>query len=291
MKTIVAIVATGEMGSGIGRRLVESGFEVRTNLAGRSPATAGRARAAGLADGDDAWLAEADLFLSVVPPAAAMETAERFAAAFRAAGRAPVYVDLNAISPVTSAGVGTVVEASGARFVDGGIIGTAPRPGYTGPFIYVSGPHGAELSRLGAAGLDVTILKGPNGAASALKLSYAAIMKGLTAVGSASLVGAERAGLADALLRQLARSEPELAAWFSRQIPKMYPKTGRWVREMEEISSFFATEEGGAVFDGAARLFETLSRDDERGAACRAVLQSRFPAPPQPGKADTDASA
>ena len=37
------------MGAGVGRRLHESGAEVRTLLTGRSPASAERARAAGMA--------------------------------------------------------------------------------------------------------------------------------------------------------------------------------------------------------------------------------------------------
>ena len=56
-----------------------------------------------------------------------------------------VYVDANAVAPGTARAIGDVVEAAGARFVDGGIIGPANRkPGAAR--IYLSG-HAAARSR------------------------------------------------------------------------------------------------------------------------------------------------
>src|SRR5260221_303857 len=48
MSITIAVVAQGMMGSGVGKRLHESGAEVRTLLSGRSAASADRARAAGM---------------------------------------------------------------------------------------------------------------------------------------------------------------------------------------------------------------------------------------------------
>src|SRR5262249_19161294 len=96
----------------------------------------------------------------------------------------------------------------------------------------------------------------------ALKMSYAGITKGLTALGSAMLLAATRAGAADALRRELADSQPALFAWLSRQVPGMYPKAYRWVAEMEEIADF-VQEDGAArgIFEGAAELYERLAAD------------------------------
>src|SRR5947199_4404298 len=103
--TRIAVVAMGEMGAGVARRLVERGAEVFTSLAGRSGASAERARAAGVTETDDSALIETDMLLSIVPPAAAGATAERFlpliAKAGNKAGKKPVYIDCNAIAPQT----------------------------------------------------------------------------------------------------------------------------------------------------------------------------------------------
>ena len=84
-------------------------------------------------------LAGADFLLSIVPPADAVSLAERLSGALARAARKPIYVDLNAVNPQTTKKVAKIVQAAGARFVDGGIIGGPPRAGYDGPAYYVSG--------------------------------------------------------------------------------------------------------------------------------------------------------
>jgi len=139
--TVIGIIAQGTMGAGVGRRLRESGAEVRTLLAGRSPASAERARAAGMTAATDerALLEGADFFLSILPPGEAEPLARRLAPTLTALGRKPVYVDCNAVSPQTAIRIGEVIAPTGADFVDAGIIGGPPRPGYS-PAIYASGP-------------------------------------------------------------------------------------------------------------------------------------------------------
>jgi 3-hydroxyisobutyrate dehydrogenase-like beta-hydroxyacid dehydrogenase len=264
------------MGSAVGRRLVEHGFEVRTSLAGRSNATVGRALEAGMRDGDAAWLAVSDIMLSIVPPTQALPVARQFAEACRSVGGAPIYVDLNAINPATVREIEDAVSSAGCAFVDGCIIGTLPRSGYDGPFLYCSGPHAGKVSILSSCGLKIDILDGPNGAASALKMCFAAIMKGLTAIGSASVLAAVRVGAADALRQELSRSQPELMAWFDRQIPAMYPKTYRWVAEMAEIAAFLQEREGADIFTAISRFFELMSDGGDQSTATLRTLKSQF---------------
>ena len=138
MAPVVAVIAPGMMGSGVGQRLVENGVEVRTSLAGRSDATLARAKAAGMVGASDEQIAASDIILSILPPGDAAGLVERLAPALRAATRKPVYVDCNALDPATVLRIARVVQETGATFVDGGIIGGPPRPGYT-PRIYLSG--------------------------------------------------------------------------------------------------------------------------------------------------------
>jgi len=72
----------------------------------------------------------------------------------KSAGADLVFVDCNAISPDTTRKVGDIVTASGARFVDAGIVGSAPKIGGAGPGFYASGKHAdafAVLTDHGAA--------------------------------------------------------------------------------------------------------------------------------------------
>ena len=68
----VAIIAPGNMGAGVGRRLTENKVTVLTSLAGRSEESVKRAREAGMQPVEERALAEADFFLSIVPPGDAL---------------------------------------------------------------------------------------------------------------------------------------------------------------------------------------------------------------------------
>ena len=95
-----------------------------------------------------------------------------------------------------------------------------------------------------------------------MKLSYAGITKGFTALGAMMLLAASRAGTDAALRAELAQSQPHLLAWLTRQLPRMPDKAYRWVAEMEEIAAFTeADPAAAALFTAAAGLYERLAAD------------------------------
>ncbi|MCB8879574.1 NAD(P)-dependent oxidoreductase [Acidisoma cellulosilytica] len=274
----VAIIAPGAMGAAIGQRLVENGVEVRTSLTGRSPSSRQRAEAAGLQPVSDEAIAACDFILSIVPPGEALALATRLAPVLAQTTHRPVYVDCNAISPATAQTVSMAFPSPQVRFVDGSIIGGPPKPGTRGPSLYVSGADATALTALNAHGLVVKLLDDRIGSASALKMSYAGITKGLTALGSAMILAAGRHGAAEALRAELAESQPELLQRFAQSVPDMAPKAYRWVAEMEEIADFAG--EDAAIRDiylGMARLYADLAEDQAgdkaKAAHLRAFLQ------------------
>lgn len=267
----IAIIAQGAMGAGIARRLTAHGLRVLTSLEGRSAASAARAAAAGMEAVAPEALAQADMLLSVLPPSEALALAERCAPLLRPG---QVYADCNAISPAMAGRIGAVLAPTGCAYVDAGIIGGPPREdGYT-PKLYASGPHATRLAALEAHGLKVPVLDGPIGAASALKMSYAGITKGLTAIGSAMVLAADRAGAAAALHAELSESQSALMPWLGRFIPSMFDKAYRWVGEMEEIADFLGEDRGEqAIYQGAAALYTRLAEDHAGGGEEIAALR------------------
>jgi 3-hydroxyisobutyrate dehydrogenase-like beta-hydroxyacid dehydrogenase len=276
MTTTIAVVAAGSMGSGVGRLLAEHGARVPTLLDGRSDATVKRARDAGMIAATACEIAQSDFILSIVPPGRARQLAEQLAPALHASAKNPIYVECNAINPETAAAIGEIVRAAGAIFVDGAIIGGAPKPGAKGPTFYISGEEADRAMALGDYGLTLHQLDGGIGAASALKMAYGGITKGLTAVGSMMILAASRAGMAEALGRELARSQPALFPWFARQVPAMFPRAYRWVAEMEEVAAFAnADPAASAVFRGAASFYARIA-DDREGANAEAGPLAEF---------------
>jgi len=264
MTPIIAIIAPGNMGAGVARRLTENKVTVLTALAGRSAASGERARAAGMTAVSERELAEADFLLSIVPPGEALALARRLTPVLTAANKKPVYVECNAVSPQTMLKIADVIAKTGCRFVAAGIIGPPPKPGSSNTKFYASGAAAKDFAKLNDYGLIVRVLDGELTAAHALKMSYAGITKGFTALGATMMLAATRAGAAEALKAELAESQQQLLGFLSRQMPGMYGKAYRWVAELDEISSFVGEDRPEhEMLAAAARLYERIADDFE----------------------------
>jgi len=258
----IGIIGTGEMGSGIGGWLVAHGADVSTSLEGRSASSAERVRRAGIAAVADlnAVARTSAIVLSIVPPGQALGVAAAFAAACDGEAVTSVFVDCNAIAPETSRAVGETVESARLSYVDAGIIGGPPSEGYDGPRIYACGRHVATFAELNAYGLHVVPIDGEIGTASALKMCYGGITKGVIGVGAAMFACAERAGVGSVLAEEFASSQNVLNTHMTRNLPGMYPKAYRWVAEMREIASFGGDEPGvAAMYEGLAERYSAIA--------------------------------
>jgi putative dehydrogenase len=258
----VIVIGNGEMGSAVAQALAAAGAQVRTSLRGRSAESRERARRAGLTviDDDDELLRGAAFLLSVVPPGQARAVGERFAGPLKRAATPPIYADCNAVAPATTSAIGELIERSGASYVDGSIVGPPnfDRSRPSSARIFVSGPQSARLLEL--KGIEWIRLEGPVGAASALKMAYAGLTKGLTALGAAVIMGANRYQVAGALKTELNRSAGGILRHLSNTIPSVPRKAYRFVAEMEEIARFAGGRDtGGTIYEGTAAIYAFLA--------------------------------
>ena len=124
----VAILSPGDMGHAVGRALGEHGLDVITCLQGRSERTKGLARQANIRDVPtlEEMVSQADLVLSILVQAEAIDVAHRVADAIRRTGAEIFYADCNAVSPRSVATMDAVIRDAGGRFIDGSIVGYPP---------------------------------------------------------------------------------------------------------------------------------------------------------------------
>lgn len=275
---VIGVIGMGEMGASLAARLVRGGACVVTSTSGRSAASVQRAQQAGVECVDEDTVAQAACLLSVVPPAAAMDTARQWSTVLADGGRGPVYMDCNAVSVDTVRRIEACFSGSGVRFVDGCIIGPPGAPESPGPVLYLAGEQPADVSLLLRHGLLARSTQGPVGAASALKMAYAGINKGFTALAAAMILAATRSGAGDALCKEMAASQPHLLAHLSRTLPDMYAKAWRWDFEMRQVSEFAAHDPDVArLYDAMGAFFGQLGRDwaesKEAAASIDAFLQ------------------
>lgn len=253
----VGLMTPGDMGQAVAMQIKARGFTVCTALDKRSERSKKLAREGGLTDlgSIERLVSECDVVLSVMNPGSAVDFARDAAAALRATGRKTLIADCNAISPDTVHEIAGIVEKAGGRFLDGGIIGSPPR-GTTKTNLYVSGPGAADLEPLGGPQLKVTVVSERIADASALKMCYGAINKGMQALWLEIMIAAQRLGVDGLLEQQLRQGRSELYDWAHGQFPTLTPKAYSWVPEMLEISKTLGTSGiTPKVFQGAADIF------------------------------------
>ena len=242
----------------VGATLAGGGARVLWASAGRTKATESRAREAGLEDAGAlaSVVRESQVIISVVPPHGALDLARTVAGL----GFRGMYVDGNAVAPETAREIGHVVEATGARFVDGGIIGPPARKRGT-TRLYLSGPAAPDIAALFSAGpVDAMVLDAPAGAASALKMAYAGWTKGSSALLAAIRAFAMAEDVDSALLAEWKISQPDAPARSERAFTDSARKAWRFVGEMEEIARSLAGTGLPAGFHEAAReIYDRLS--------------------------------
>jgi len=252
----IALLHPGEMGAAVGACLVSRGVRVVWASENRSLATRQRAECAGLEDlgSLESALAASDAVLSICAPSGALDLARQVAAH----GYQGICIDANAISPAHSREIGQLVEKNGDRFVDGGIIGLPPTPDRV-VRLYLCGPHALAIAALFAGSqTEALVIDRPVGAASALKMCYAACNKGETALLGIIRSLARCEGVDETLLKEWADSQPGVAER-SDNIAKRARKAWRWAGEMEEIAASFDAANLPSGFLANAEIYRRLT--------------------------------
>lgn len=256
----IGILHPGQMGTAVAAQAVAVGARVIWCPEGRSEATAERAAEAGLESvaALSDLLSQADIVLSVVPPAFAEDLAHQVASV----GYTGIYVDANAISPERTRRIARILPA--AKFLDGGIIG--PPPSRTaGARLYLSGPESAmkQVQEVFAdTSVSVPLLDGGVGKASALKIAFGSFQKATRALAAVSHALAEHHGVRTELLTEAERmgssalSQPDY-------LPSVAARAWRWGPEMREVAAALAEAGLPADFAVAAETVFQLWDGDK----------------------------
>ena len=258
----IAVLAAGEMGAGVGRQLGDAGHAVSTVVADRGRETVERAAEAGMLAKPDlpTLLADAEVVLSILPPAVSQSVAAEIAGVVRDTGRGFIFVECNAISPAHVQIIAGLFEQLPCTFVDGGIIGGPPRDDYR-PHLYLSGTIADDLDAILSPAFDVRWLGTEIGTASAMKMCYAAITKGVNSLLTAALLAAGRYELLEELSAELSESQPALLARAEKYVSRLPSDAERWAPEMRFIAETF--DDVGVPPDfhrGAAEILEILAK-------------------------------
>lgn len=259
----IGLIHPGAMGASVGAAARSNGHSVFWASQGRSADTVARAQKANLeAVGTVADLvAASEIVLSVCPPHAAGDVAQEV----MALGFTGIYVDCNAVSPNRTRAIQQLVESAGATYVDGGIIGGPAWKREAGTSLYLSGVRAAEVSACFTdSALQAPVISDRIGAASALKMTYAAFTKGSTALLTAILGVAEKEGVRADLARQWGE---DFTTKTLQRVCANTAKAWRFEGEMYEIAETFrGAGLPGGFHQAAAEVYKRLASFKEQDA-------------------------
>ena len=269
----VGILYPGDMGHGVGRVLLEDGFNVVTTLVGRSERTRRLCASAAISvlDSMTEMVHRADMILSIIPPTAATTVATDFAAAVQETGRTPVFVDANAISPMTAQEVGTIIAPTGAPYLDACIVGPA-RDVRGRCIFYVSGPQARLFEEQYGKSLRTHLLGEQIGQASAFKMVFSGLNKGLAALLYELTSAAQDFGFLDELLLRYKALLPGVMEALEWLVPTYPMHAARRADEMAELAETLEHYGFSSVMArgtqqtlGAVGQLRLAERDPERG--------------------------
>ena len=237
----IGIMSIGEMGFHWAKLLRSHGVEVLTYDKDRGDASRKRAENAGvkstasMAD----LVRDVELIVSIVVPSAATKVAAKVAEAVGTTGRKDLlFLDANAISPMAADEIAKILRPVRVNFIDGCIIGSAAKMG-KGTIVYVSGSEANRLAVLEGFNIPIRVLGVGTNQASAFKIVYAGLTKGLQGLFCELLMGAQRFGLLDEIRAQYEMSFPGLLDKVSSSIVGLQIHAARRAEEMDELNRTF----------------------------------------------------
>lgn len=172
-------------------------------------------------DGMAALCARADLIISAVTASSTLAVAEEAAPHIRPG---TVFLDLNSASPGTKQQAARCIEATGAHYVEAGVMTSVPPYGIRVPML-LGGPQASALAAvLQGWGMQAQPVSERLGVASAIKMCRSIMIKGLEALVIESYATARHYGVEDQVLPTLAETFPGIdwnaqgAYFFSRVV-------------------------------------------------------------------------
>lgn len=237
MTAAFAFIGFGEAGAAFAGAAPARGYDLATDDPGKRGAKLDDFARAGVTacDTADEALAGARGILSLVTADQALVAAQSAAPLLE---RGALWLDMNSVAPETKRAAADSIEAAGGRYVDVAIMSPV-HPARRNVPLLVSGPHAeagsALLAEIGFT--NVTVIAGPVGAASSIKMMRSVIVKGLEALTVECFLAAHAAGVTEQVLASLdaggARGE-----WTDRadyNFDRMIVHGLRRAAEMEEV--------------------------------------------------------
>jgi len=238
----VGLVGYGEVGRILAEDLRQRGVRVSAfdlklaGVAGAALHEHAAAHGVTLAASHAALAAQADLIVSAVTASQAVPVAQACAPAVQ---RGAFFLDFNSASPGAKIRAAALIDAAGARYVEGAVMTSIPPYRIKVPLL-LGGPNAAAIEpSLTALGFAPKVASDRLGVASATKMCRSVMIKGLEAMVIESFTAARAYGVEDAVLASLKETFPGIdwekqGAYFFQRVIEHGRRRSEEVREVAE---------------------------------------------------------
>ncbi len=193
-----------------------------------------------------------------------MVTADQSLAAAEAAARSGIenrlFLDCNSSAPQTKQASCDAIEAAGGKYMDVAVM-TPVFPALHRTSVLASGAHADEAEQtMKRLDMNVAVVEGPVGRASAIKLVRSIAVKGMEAIAAEMLVAGRKLGVTDAVIASLDATYPGFR-WAERGVyalDRMMIHGERRAAEMEEAAKMVAGLDLPATMSEAAARWQAL---------------------------------
>jgi 3-hydroxyisobutyrate dehydrogenase-like beta-hydroxyacid dehydrogenase len=149
-----------------------------------------------------------------------------------------IFVDINSVSPATKQRIDQAVSGRGGRFVEAAVMSPVPNRGHRVPMLLCGSGARAFADQMAPYGMQLELLDGVVGSASAIKMFRSVVIKGLEALMLECLLGAEQFGAGRRVFESVSASFPGIDwdALAHYMVGRAAIHAERRMHEMEEVA-------------------------------------------------------
>lgn len=257
---IIALLFPGDMGTQIAKVLIKNNYKVITAGEGRSPRTLQNIKDIGISDVGSLQnsVEQADIIISLTSPEGSLDVAKNTISCLKSTVNRPVYIDLNSNTPEIALAIEKLFSSVGVQFVNGAVMGASKDiPNHA--TLVVSGIHRnlfinpfSEIFKIKDAGEKTE-------AASAYKLLFSMVNKGMNALFFETMTAAAHFGILDELNESLQEFLPGTYQDLIKTTPTYPQHIFRRIDEMKGLTEMLKNENlPHIISSGIAETFERV---------------------------------
>lgn len=256
----IALLSPGDMGTQISKSLIKNKFNVITAGDGRSQQTLDNIRNTGIKNTGslENTVEKADIILSLTSPEASLEMAEKISFCLQNSNKKPLYVDLNSNTPDVALAIEKLFASIDIPFINGAVMGASKDIPETAVFV-LSGIHRKRFSDLFGHIFKIKDAGEKTEAASAYKLLFSMVNKGMNALFFETMTAASHFGILDELNDSLQEFLPGTYQDLMKTTPTYPQHLFRRIDEMKGLSQMLENENlPNVIASGIAKTFKTV---------------------------------